>query len=111
MSSGFVYLLHFSSPICPGRHTCQHYVGFAKDLPHRIQQHRAGSGARLTEVAAERGITFTVARVWRGNRTLERAIKNRKNAPHLCPICAKTRAGLFASELSPEEIEEALIAF
>lgn len=97
-----VYLLHFDRPISPD-HTCQHYIGWATDLAERINEHRAGNGARLTEVAAERGIGFTVARTWtahdgpclcdaRGGhcrkcRELERKLKAQHNGPRLCPIC------------------------
>lgn len=83
---GYVYLLHFARPISD-RHTCQHYLGYTTDLPTRLCLHRAGSGARLCAVAKERGIGFTLVRVWRGDRTLERALKNRKNAPRLCYCC------------------------
>jgi predicted GIY-YIG superfamily endonuclease len=57
---GTVYLLHFDEPISP-RHTCQHYCGWAADLEARIEDHRHGRGARLTEVAHSRGIGFTVS--------------------------------------------------
>lgn len=83
-----VYLLHFWQPIAPGKHTCQHYVGTADDVAKRIEEHRAGRGARLTQVAAERGIEFSLVRLWDGGRAEERRIKNRKNAPKLCPICS-----------------------
>jgi GIY-YIG catalytic domain-containing protein len=82
-----VYLLHFHTPIAPGRHTCQHYIGSAKRLRERIKEHRAGRGARLTQVAIERGISFTVVRTWEGGRQLERQLKNRKNGFRLCPVC------------------------
>ena len=84
-----VYLLHFSEPIAPGRHTTQHYLGTAEDLDARVAQHLAGTGARLCAVAKERGITFTVARVWDGGRELERQLKDRKEGPRLCPICQR----------------------
>ena len=48
---GVVYLLHFHDPIAPGRHTTQHYIGWAADLGPRINAHRHGTGARLTQVA------------------------------------------------------------
>ena len=86
---GDVYLLHFDSPISPGVHTCQQYIGFATDLNRRLEEHAAGRGARLTEVAKERGIRFQVARVWPDEtREFERELKNQKNGPRLCPICA-----------------------
>lgn len=84
-----VYLLHFDSPIAPGKHTAQHYLGYADNLNARIEQHRAGTGARLCEVAKERGISFVIARTWEGGRLLERQLKNRKNAPKLCPLCSR----------------------
>lgn len=81
-----VYLLHFSAPISP-RHSCQHYLGYAGDLASRLAEHKAGRGARLTQVALERGITWELARTWQGDRALERQLKNRKGARVLCPIC------------------------
>ena len=41
-----VYLLHFSDPIAPGRHTAQHYLGYADDLAPRVNAHLHGAGAR-----------------------------------------------------------------
>jgi len=103
-NDGQVYLLHFDSPISPN-HTTQHYVGWAKELGSRIQAHRCGRGARLTEVALERGIGFTVVRVWRGDRHLERRIKNRKDAPTLCPACNPGNGrGRYGDELGSDEI-------
>lgn len=83
-----VYLLHLDTPIAHAKH----YLGSAQDLPARLARHRAGNGARLLEVAHERGITFTLARTWDGGRELERRLKRRKNAPRLCPICAGEKA-------------------
>lgn len=90
-----VYLLHFSHPISPN-HTCQHYLGYAADWPTRIAEQRAGgsTAARLCQVAKERGIDFVVARIWAdGDRTLERRLKNRKDAPSLCPLCRQKHSG------------------
>lgn len=76
---GVVYLLHFDRPISD-KHTCQHYIGWTSYLPARAMAHLQGRGARLTQVAYERGISFVIARVWPGTRDFERKL--------LCPICA-----------------------
>lgn len=106
---GYVYLLHFERPIAPG-HPTQHYIGYADDLTRRIRAHArgryngGGNGcARLCEVAKERGIGFTVARLWSGDRSLERRLKSRKEAPRLCPICGPVAAVGYAEELSIDE--------
>ncbi len=83
-----VYLLHFERPISE-RDTAQHYIGYAFHLPSRIDQHLHGRGARLTQVAKERGIPFVVAAVWPGDRSYERKLKNQKCGPKLCPICRR----------------------
>lgn len=78
------YLLHFATPY---KHA-KHYLGYAELISARIEHHRAGSGARLMEVIREAGIEFAVVRIWKnGTRKDERALKNRKNAPKLCPVC------------------------
>lgn len=83
------YLLHFNERICP-THPCQHYLGYTKDLDSRIREHKVGLGSRLCQVAKERGISFQVAEVWLGNRSLEHLLKRQKNAPKFCPICQKS---------------------
>jgi hypothetical protein len=79
-----VYLIHFEEPYKHARH----YVGFAENLRKRLTLHALGHGARLMEVVKDAGITWRLARTWRGNRQLERKIKNRKHAPLLCPFCS-----------------------
>jgi predicted GIY-YIG superfamily endonuclease len=81
-----VYLLHFETRISDN-HSCQHYIGSSDNLDERLEDHKAGRAARLTQVAVERGIDFVLARTWEGGRVEERKLKNRKNAPKLCPIC------------------------
>lgn len=108
---GYVYLLHFSAPVST-RHTCQHYVGYTDDLPRRIQAHQHGNAARLTQVAHDRGLTFQVVRVWQGSRELERRLKDRKNAPRLCPVCnPHPQPVKTAREFSQAEINDLLIPF
>ncbi len=85
MTAG-VYLLHFSPPY---KHA-KHYMGFAEDIDRRIEQHRAGTGARLTQVAIDAGCRLILARIWPGaDRSTERRLKKRKESPRLCPICGE----------------------
>ena len=84
---GTVYLLHLERPLSPN-HTAQHYIGQTyAPVVRRLKEHRAGTGARFTQVACERGIAFLLARTWSGDRRFERRLKNRKCGPRLCPIC------------------------
>ncbi len=106
----FIYLLHFTAPVSPD-HATQHYIGSAEDLAARIQAHRLGHGARLVQVAIERGIRFQVVRVWQGNRALERKLKNRKAAPRLCPICNPQAHHLAPGDMPQSEIQNLLIPF
>lgn len=96
MQTDYVYLLHFSQPISPD-HTCQHYLGSAEDVNTRLTHHLTGRGARLTQVANERGIDYEVVRVWKAEpgkgRELERKLKNQKNGHKLCPVCSARRKG------------------
>ena len=104
-----VYLLHFSQPISPD-HTTQHYLGYSEDWEQRIAEHRAGTGARLTQVAKARGIRFVVAELWEGDRQLERQLKRRKEGPRLCPICRQRvhaeQLGLFCDEFMLADVPE-----
>lgn len=82
-----VYLIHFS----PSYKHAKHYLGWAEDIDRRLAEHEIGAGARLTQVAVDAGCRLILARVWEdGDRTLERKLKNRKNAPALCPVCNLT---------------------
>jgi hypothetical protein len=42
----------------------QHYVGFTRTLPQRLQADREGDGYVTTRRAFDQGIGFTLARVW-----------------------------------------------
>lgn len=85
------YLFHFERPISD-KHTTQHYTGWAEDIDAREERHRSGLGARLTQIAIERGIGWVRVRVWEGySRDDERKLKNRKEGPRLCPICRAAR--------------------
>ena len=81
---GTVYLLHFNAPFGHARH----YTGWSADLSLRLAEHAAGRGARLTEVVAAAGITWTLARTWPNKtRSDERRIKNQGGAARRCPLC------------------------
>ncbi len=93
-----VYLLHMQQPlsrgVSPAGKPLQagHYIGFSQrgELSARMAEHMSGQGARFTQVCLERGIAWQLARVWEGpraDRRFERKLKNRKEAPRLCPIC------------------------
>lgn len=99
--SGTVYLLHFDRPISD-RHTAQHYIGWAFHLGSRIEQHLKGKGARLTQVARERGIGFVIAETWPGDRYFERRLKDRKMGSRLCPICKRAHPDQTVMDLEED---------
>ena len=82
-----VYLLHFETPY----HHAQHYLGSTDNLDARLAEHRAGRGARLTQVIKNAGISFSLARTWSGGREQERRLKRWKKSGDLCPICKANR--------------------
>jgi predicted GIY-YIG superfamily endonuclease len=84
-----VYLLHFSQSFSHARH----YIGWAKDKDKRIEHHRGGTGAKLTQAVVAKGIELIEARFWEGNdKNFERRLKNYKKTSLLCPICSGTKA-------------------
>lgn len=92
-TAGVVYLLHLSEPYGHARH----YTGWTTDLDARLALHGSGRGARLLAVAASAGITWQVARTWRGGRARERSLKRQGGASRRCPLCGvKPRAGVVA---------------
>lgn len=81
---GTVYLIHFEGKV-GGR--AEHYVGWTTDLAARVQAHIDGSGSKLMAEVVRLGLGWNVVRTWRGSRTDERRLKNRKRRSLLCPIC------------------------
>ena len=92
--TGTVYLIHFNRAY---RHA-KHYLGYSEHLDKRIADHLCGMGARLMEVVTQASIEWKVSRTWPGDRCLERQLKNRKEAPALCPICSGKKAFRRAKE-------------
>jgi hypothetical protein len=82
---GTVYILHLDPPYKHARH----YTGHAEPgrLRARLAAHAAGTGARLMQVVKAAGGSFRLARTLPGSRTRERELKDRHEAPRLCPIC------------------------
>jgi predicted GIY-YIG superfamily endonuclease len=78
-----VYLLHFVEPYKHARH----YLGCSEDVGARNAAHHNGTGARLMQVVREAGISWVVAKTWRGGRTLEHRLKGWHSGVRLCPIC------------------------
>lgn len=83
-----IYLLHFEPPVSHARH----YLGSTPDhgLSRRMQEHASGRGAKLTSVAAARGVQMTLARIWHApDRTLERRMKAAGHLKAHCPVCQR----------------------
>jgi hypothetical protein len=83
-----VYLLHFSKPIGGPRHFASYYLGWTLDRPGalslRLSWHRRGLGSRITAAAVAQGCELELVRTWpKGDRRLERKLKNRKNHKRL----------------------------
>lgn len=80
-----VYLLHFSKSIGHA----QHYIGQTdRSIEVRLEEHRSGRGARLTQLAVAAGLDIILARTWVGApRCFEQKLKNRGGARRFCPVC------------------------
>jgi predicted GIY-YIG superfamily endonuclease len=85
-----IYILQFERKMSHS----QFYVGWTKSattLPHRIDFHREGKGAKFTAAAAAYGIRMgVVAVIPDGDRTLERRIKNQKHTARIVDTIART---------------------
>lgn len=80
---GVIYLIHFETPLAHARH----YLGWTITLEDRLRDHAAGRGANLMRVVRDRGIRWSLARLWTGTRRKERQIKNFGGLSRSCPIC------------------------
>jgi putative endonuclease len=97
--AGTVYLIHFARPLGDlenPRGQAQHYLGWSSDPEARVREHGNGNGAAIMRAVRDCGIRFQIVRTWSGSRELERRIKNRKEAPALCPLC-NPQAGRLAN--------------
>lgn len=93
-----VYLLHLDKPLAH----VQHYVGscLTSRFQRRMHEHAAGRGSALVRAAGNRGIGFTVVRLWKTpDRSLEHATKRAGSYRLKCPICTP---GLTAPDILSE---------
>ena len=98
MKTRQVYLLHFSEPY---KHA-KHYLGSAVNAVERLKHHKSEScDVRLLRVVKAAGITFEIARIWKGDRRLERRLKGR-GLSRLCPIC-KQKGSNGQTDVLPSE--------
>lgn len=98
---GTVYLIHLDSKL----HHAQHYIGWAFNVEGRLYHHRKGTGARFLAAVNQAGISYEIVREWKGGKTLERQLKNRKKASALCPICRRLHtAEIFVKGFDSEKI-------
>lgn len=86
---GFVYVLHFDKPY---KHA-MHYIGYVDGdnqgaVNARMEDHKAGRGARLMDVITKAGIGFTIAWIYDNvDRKFERKLKNKGGAKKHCQMC------------------------
>lgn len=105
-----LYLLHFHGGAVAGH--AGHYLGYSNNVDRRLEEHKAGTGSPLVAAAYANGLTPEVVRVWDpGTRGYERALKNQKNLPRLCPVCrekalAKHAERMRASRLRKKQQQE-----
>jgi 2'-5' RNA ligase/GNAT superfamily N-acetyltransferase len=97
---GTVYLLHFDilpgAQVDPSREDAsnpfhaRHYMGWSTDVQERIRSHYQGGGAKIMRALKQKGLSFTVARIWEDkDRNFERRLKSQGSLTRHCPICAK----------------------
>lgn len=113
---GDVYLLHFNidpavvveaqrQDADTGIFHARHYLGWAEDAEKRIREHAEGTGARLTQVLKERGLSFTTAKIWQSKtRDFERQLKNQGGLSRHCPICKEL--GIDRDSLRKKKLNE-----
>jgi len=89
--AGTIYLIHLEEGLVES-HGSTHYIGWTRTgrLHDRINEHAEGGqyASPLLRAATERGIRWTVVRLWHGaDRHFERKLKRRRKAKALCPVC------------------------
>jgi len=86
-----VYLIHFDRKY----HHAEHYIGYSKCLPDRIEHHKHNTGAKLLKAINQADITWNVVRTWRvDGQGFERQLKNQKHSARFCPVCNPDLVGI-----------------
>lgn len=83
-----IYIIHFEQPLAHARHYIGYVDGNESDVANRLQEHRAGWGARILAECNRRGIRYDVVATRPGSRTEERRLKNFHKGSQICPICS-----------------------
>jgi predicted GIY-YIG superfamily endonuclease len=89
MNSWKVYILHFDKAF---KHAC-HYTGITNDIDRRMDEHRKGKGARLTQILKANGISFDYSVIgeypnYSEAKAREKHLKTCYKKPvRYCPIC------------------------
>lgn len=95
-----VYILHYSRSIdrniypkykrYGGR---KHYVGQSKDIVKRVQQHKSGEGAEITQACLAHGIELALTSVFPVGLLKEEQIITRIGAEKFCSVCQMEKLG------------------
>lgn len=89
-----VYMLHFDREI-KGYSKYQlygdkrHYIGCSTDIDHRVKQHLAGEGSKMTQHALSQGIEMRLAAIYPVGLVRTEQALTRAGASKLCPICVR----------------------
>jgi len=102
---GTVYLLHYAEPLWEIRH----YIGWTRNLRHRIWQHANGFGSITTYGFYRHDIPFAIARLWHDSSDVLEQQLIHAGADRYCPICgyqgAQSRAMYGSWETGRAELE------
>lgn len=94
IKTNVVYLIHFETAYETNGKRAQHYLGFASNLPRRLDQHATGHGSALMAAVEKRGIDWYCVRTWAAPSfsegfALEKKLKLQRNHKRFCPMCRR----------------------
>jgi|SRR5215472_3615197 len=90
--AGTVYLVCFRNPDGSKAWVghAGHYLGWTIYLSRRKIRHEAGAGARLTAIAASRGLVLEITRTMPGSKNDEYRLKCAGGQTRYCPLCSSS---------------------